>query len=328
MSQPQSPPTVTRTVQLAAAAVPPGGLVISFLGNQLTYCSIICPLLVDTAVTAAGTTLRTPVTFLTSLKSGNVWKTIGITAASVTGPTNDVAQATILADGTRVAPRALNAFEVAVVGGLDILAAAPDGLPAVAEAIATAREQTFTALHLPIVPNPAPTVMPQGVLQVAVVGVINVVGAVIFPAFNEILSAVFDTPNAVAQELAATGRPARALAAGVRTAAGHLAAAGTVIAASAVTAAHDVKTAIEQRRSSRAGMATQRPVSAASGPAASSAPKPLSDRPFRRSAKRDDRSDADSTTAHSVGQDSSTASKRPRAHGDSVRAARRHAVRG
>jgi len=69
-----------------------------------------------TVVTAAVTTLQTPVTFLASLQSGDLLRAIGAAAASVTGPTNAAAQAAILADGARVAPRALNAFQVGVVG--------------------------------------------------------------------------------------------------------------------------------------------------------------------------------------------------------------------
>jgi hypothetical protein len=246
VTQSQSPPTVAQDVRLAAATVPPGELVTSFLGNQVIYCSIICPLLVQTGVTAAVTTLQTPGTFFTALQSGDLLKAIGVAAASVTGPTNAAAEAAILADGSEVAPRALNAFEVGVVGLLNVVPAAAGGLPAIATAIETARQDTFTALNLPIVPNPTPTVMPQGVVQVAVVGAINVVAAVIFPAFNDVLSGAFQIPDAVAQELAAIGDPVRAVVAGVNTAAGVVTAAATVIADSVVTALSNIRTATGQ----------------------------------------------------------------------------------
>jgi hypothetical protein len=278
-AQTQPPPVVSHDVRLAAATVPPGGLITSFLGNQVTYCSIICPLLVQTAVTAAVTTLRTPVTFVTALQSGDLLKAIGATAASVTGPTNAAAMAAIAADGTLVAPRALNAFEVGVVGLLNIVPAAAGGLPGVGEAIQTARQDTFTALNLPIVPNPTPTVMPNGVVQVAVVGAINVVAAVIFPAFNDVLAGVFQIPDAVAQELAATGDPLRAAAAGVNTAAGVVTAATGVVADSVVTAVRDIRTAAGQ--SSRSNVLTQTqveksPVTTASTPAKADPPRRLS----------------------------------------------------
>jgi hypothetical protein len=63
---------------------------------------------------------------------------------------------------------------------------------------------------LPVVPNQPPTVMPRGVVPVVVVSALNVVGAIIFPGFNHILSGAFQIPDAVAQELAATGDPIRA----------------------------------------------------------------------------------------------------------------------
>jgi hypothetical protein len=230
-------------VRLAAATVPPGGLITSFLGNQVIYCSIICPLLVQTGVTPIVTTLQAPGTFLVALQSGDLLKAIGAAAASVTGPTNAAAEAAIVADGSIPAKRALNAFEVAVVGLLNVVPAAAGGLPGIAAAIETFRQDTFTALNLPVVPNPAPTVMPNGVLEVAVVGGLNVVGAVIFPGFNHILSAAFETPDAIAQELAATGDPVRAVAAGVNTAAGEVTAAVTDITDSVATAVNSIRAA-------------------------------------------------------------------------------------
>ena len=164
----------------------------------------------------------------------------------MTGPTNAAATAAIVADGTKVAPRALNAFETGVVGLLDIVPAAAGGLPGIAAAIQAARQDTFTALNLPIVANPAPTVMPHGVVEVAAVGALNVGGAIIFNGFNDILFGAFATPDAVAQELAATGDPVRAAAAGVTAAAGAVSAAGTVVAESVVTAVNEVRVAAGQ----------------------------------------------------------------------------------
>jgi hypothetical protein len=253
----QSPPTVARDVRLAAATVPLGGLVTSFLGNQVIYCSLICPLLVQTAVTPVVTTLQTPGTFLTALQSGNLLKAIGVTAASVTGPTNAAAQQAILVDSQIPAQRALNSFEVGVVGLLNIVPAAAGGLPGIVTAIQTARQDTFTALNAPVVPNPPPTVMPHGVVQVAVVGAINVGAAVIFPAFNDVLSGAFQTPNAVAQELAATGNPVLAGAAGVNTVARVVTAAATVIADSVVTAVGNIRTANGQSLPANRMMQTQ-----------------------------------------------------------------------
>jgi hypothetical protein len=258
----QSPPAVMQDVRLAATTVPPGGLLTSFLSNQVTYCSIICPLLVQTAVTPVVATLQTPGTFLTALQAGDLLKAIGAAAASVTGPTNAAAAAAILADGSIPAPRALNAFEVAVVGLLNVIPAAAGGLPGIAAAIQTARQDTFDALNLPVVPNQPSTVMPRGVVQVAVVSALNVVGAIIFPGFNHILSGAFQIPDAVAQELAATGDPVRALAAGVNAAAAAVTAAGAVVADSVATAVSDIRAATGQSLSANRTVQTQNPATA------------------------------------------------------------------
>ncbi len=154
VTQFQSRPTVAQNVRLTAATVPPGGLITSFLGNQLIYCSLICPLLVQTAVTPVVTTLQTPGTFLIALQSGDLLKAIGATAASVTGPTNAAAEEAIVTDGSIPAKRALNAFEVGVVGSLNGVPAAAGGLPGIAADIGAFRQDTFTALNLPVVPNP------------------------------------------------------------------------------------------------------------------------------------------------------------------------------
>lgn len=240
---PPSLPTISHEVALAATSVPPGGLITSFLHNQTVYCSIICPLLAQTGVTALTTTLQAPGTFLAALSAGDVLKAIGAAAASVTGPTEAAAQKAIDADAAIPAQRALNAFEVGVVGLLNVLPAVQNGLPGIASALQKAREDTFNALNLPFVPNPTPTVQPHGVFQVAVVGAIDVVAAVIFPAFNDVLAGVFEVPDAMAQELAKSGNPVRALAAGIRTAAGVVAAAGKVIAQAVVKAVDDVRDA-------------------------------------------------------------------------------------
>jgi hypothetical protein len=246
VTEPISSSPASRDVRLAAADVPPGGLLTSFLGNQITYCSAICGPLVNTGVTAAVTSLQTPVTFVAAVQTGNLLKTIGITAASVTGPTNAALAAAINADATVAVPKASNAFEVGVIGLLNIVPAAAGGLPAVGAAIEAARQETFEALNLPV-PVTGPTVMPNGVVQVATLGVIRVGEAVIFPAFNDVLQATVGVPNAAAQELAATGDPVRAVVAGARTAVGTASAAANVVAGSVVTAAKDIRDAAGQR---------------------------------------------------------------------------------
>jgi hypothetical protein len=133
-----------------------------------------------------------------------------------------------------------------VVGALNVVPAAADGLPGIVAALKTARVDTFAALNAPIVADPTPTVMPNGVVQVAVIGAMNVVAAVIFPAFNDGLRALTEVPNAVAQELAATGNPVLAIAAGANSAAGLANAAVTVVKQAVVTAVDDVRDAAGQ----------------------------------------------------------------------------------
>jgi hypothetical protein len=242
--------TVSQDVRLAAATTPPGGLITGFLGNQVLYCSLICTSAIQGAVTVTGVALQTPATFVAALQSGDLIKAIGVTAASVTGAADAAAADVIFKDGMEVAPRVLNAFEVGVVGLLNVAPAAAGGLPGVLRALETARDDTFTAMNLPIVPNPTPTVMPHGVLQVAVIGAINVGAAVIFPALNDVLLGAFQVPDAVARTLAQTGDPLRAVGAGVATVATVARAASHVIAQSVATAVANVRTAIGQSQKS------------------------------------------------------------------------------
>ena len=240
-----SPPAVTREI-LLAATVPPGGLITSFVKNQGIYCSIICPLLAQTVTTGVTTTLQEPGVFLSALAANGPLKALGIAAASMTGPTAAAMDKAIDADAAIPAKRALNAFEVGVVGLLNIPPAIVGGPGAVLNAFQQFRQQTYDALNAPVVRNPEPTVMPRGVFQVAVIGVINVVAAVIFPGFNFFLAGAFHVPDAVAQELANSGNPLRAFMAGVQTAGGVVTNAANVVANAIVTEANKVRAAAMQ----------------------------------------------------------------------------------
>jgi hypothetical protein len=239
----QPHPIVSPDIRLAAAT-PPGGLITSFLGNQLLYCSLICTSAIQGVATVTGVALQTPGTFFVALQSGDVLKAIGVTAASVTGAADAAAEDVFFKDGMEVAPRAVNALEVGVVGLLNVIPAVAGGLPAVLTALETARDDTFTALNLPIVPNPTPTVMPHGVLEVATVGAINIATAVFVPALNDVLLGAFQVPDAIAKTLADTGNPLRALAAGAATVATIAANATGAIATSVRTAVTNVRNAI------------------------------------------------------------------------------------
>lgn len=151
-----APPTVTREIRLAAT-VPPGGLITSFVQNQGIYCSIICPLLAQTVTTGITTTLLEPGVFLAALPANGPLKALGIAGASMTGPTAAAMDRAIDADAAIPAKRALNAFEVAVVGLLNIPPAITGGPGAVLNAFQQFRQQTFDALNAPVVRNPEPT---------------------------------------------------------------------------------------------------------------------------------------------------------------------------
>lgn len=270
---PATPPTMVQDVQRTATTVPPGGLITSFFRNQGVYCSIICPLLVDTGVTAVSTTLQTPGVFFAALPSDGLLRAIGAAAASVTGPTEAAALRAIEADAAIPAKRALNVFQTGVVGLLNVIPAASGGLPGVATALQQARQDTFDALNAPFLPNPEPTVMPRGVFQVAVVGAINVGAAIIFPAFNFFLAGAFQIPNAVAQELAASGNPVRAIAAGIETGARVVVSAVTVVADAVVTAVDDVR---EEAAGGRTAVMDRKPATSSSA-AGSTTPKSAPD---------------------------------------------------
>ena len=77
-----APAPVVAQYRLAADPVPIGGLVTSFLGNQLIYCSIICPDVVKLAVTVPAGAVAAPVVFVTTLASGNPFKALGAAVAS------------------------------------------------------------------------------------------------------------------------------------------------------------------------------------------------------------------------------------------------------
>ena len=211
---PPVPAPVTAAVRLLADPVPPGGLLTSFLGNQVIYCSIICPDVVKLAVTVPVGVVTAPVAFLGGLASGNVFRAIGAAAASVTNPLEATFDPIITNDLNLVLPRAQNALEVAVVGLLNIATAGPGH---VAAAIQTARQNTFDALNDTIPPSQtAPN--PKGLLQVVAVEAINVASSIAFQAFEEGLLGIVQTADAAASALAHTGNPLAAFVAGEKAA--------------------------------------------------------------------------------------------------------------
>ncbi len=205
---------VASPIRLAADAVPLGGLLTSFAGNQLIYCSIICPDLVRLAATVPAGAVAAPAAFVTSLSSGNLLNALGAAVASVTNPLDAAFDPIITNDLTLVLPRAQNALAVGVVGLLDIAAAGPLG---VVDAIQTARQNTFDALNDTIPPSQT-SPNPRGLIQVVAVESINVASSILFQAFEEGLLGIVQTVDSSATALAQTGNPVVAFAAGERAA--------------------------------------------------------------------------------------------------------------
>jgi len=228
-------------VQLMADPVPVGGLLTSFLGNQLIYCSIICPDVVKLAVTVPVGAVEAPLAFATGLASGNPLKAVGAAVASVTNPLEAAFDPIITNDLNLVLPRAQNALEVGVVGLLNIAAAGPAGL---LPAIQTAQRNTFDALNDTIPPSQTAP-QPRGLIQVVAVEAINVASSVLFQAFEEGLLGIVQTANAAATTLARTGDPIAAFIAGEKAAfasfgktIGYIVAATTTAADNIVAALH------------------------------------------------------------------------------------------
>lgn len=215
-----APPLVNAQVRLTAAP-PLGAIPLAFLRNQAQYCSVICPFVVQGAITVPLAAALTPVTFLDALgTTGSLARAIGTSAASVTGAANDAAQGIIINDVDRVVPKAFNNLEVAVVQLLRVGSAVltPADFP---EAVSTARETILAALNQPLPGPGVPVPTETGAVtlpEVVAVEAIKVSAAVAFQAGELLLLGVVQTVDAGAQELARSGDPVAAVAAAARQA--------------------------------------------------------------------------------------------------------------
>jgi hypothetical protein len=214
--QPHALPTVSREVQLTAAPEL-GAIPLAFIRNQFQYCSLICPHAVEGAVTVPLAAAQAPATFLGALAStGSPLQALGAAAASVTGPANAAVTPLINNDVFLVVPKAFHALDVAVVEATNVAAAAltpGDFL----QAVQTGRTNILNALDQPVGTPTTPTGATNTV-QVLAVSAIDVTTAVAFQAGELGLSGAVQIADASAQELARSGNPASALAAGAREA--------------------------------------------------------------------------------------------------------------
>ena len=211
--QPDAPPVVSRNVQLTAAPAL-GSIPLAFIRNQFQYCSLICPFAVQGAIGVPLAAAQAPATFLGSLAStGSPLQAIGAAAASITGPADAAVTPLINNDVFLVVPKAFHALDVAVVEAINVGAAitTPGQL---LQALQTGRTNILNALNAPVGTPTTPTGA-TNIVQVVAVSALDVTTAVAFQAGELLLSGAVQIADASAQELAKSGNPVAALAAGV-----------------------------------------------------------------------------------------------------------------
>jgi hypothetical protein len=240
--QPHAPPTVSREVQLTAAPAL-GAIPLAFIRNQFQYCSLICPFAVQGAVTVPIAAAQAPATFLSSLAStGSPLKAIGAAAASVTGPANAAVTPLINNDVFLVVPKAFHALDVAIVEAFNVGASVqrPGGF---IQAVRTGRTNILNALNQPVGPPTTPTGA-TNILQVVAVEAVNVTTAVVFQAGELLLAGAVQIADASAQELAQSGDPVAALAAGAAQARQVVATASAPVVSAVNTAVTNIRNSL------------------------------------------------------------------------------------
>jgi hypothetical protein len=305
--QPQPPPTVAHRVQLAAAPAL-GAIPLAFIRNQFQYCSLICPHAVDGAITVSIGGVQAPVTFLNSLAStGSLFKAFGAAAASVTGPANAATTPLINNDVFLVVPKAFHALDVAVVEAFNVGGAVLTPGQFV-DAIQNGRTRILGALDQPVGP-PTTLTGATNILQVVSVEVINVTTAVAFQAGELLLAGVVQTADATAQELARSGDPGAALAAGADRATQTLATAGGIVADAVDTALINIRDSLADPFPSTATVAATEadpPADLDAGPATN-----RTSRPATPKITADEQPDTVLSIATKNGADESPNAKKP-----------------
>ncbi len=235
-------PTAVHEVELAASPAPPplGAIPLAFIRNQFDYCSVICPDVVRLAITVPAGAALSPAAFVGALRTtGSLTRSIGAAAASVTGPANAATEPIIRNDLNIVLPKAQRALQVALVQGLRVGSTAVQ-LGDVVGAVQTARIEIVEALNQPKGP-PAEPIDAQGVFEVTAVEAVNVFSAVVFQAGELLLLGVVQTADDAAQELARSGDPGAALAAGAATANAIVSEASGLVADAVETATANIR---------------------------------------------------------------------------------------
>jgi hypothetical protein len=234
---------VSREVQLTAAPAL-GAIPLAFIRNQFQYCSLICPHAVEGAISVPVAVAQAPATFLAAITStGSPLRALGAVAASVTGPADAAVTPLINNDVFLVVPKAFHALDVAVVEATNVSAAAftPGDL---LQAVQTGRTNILNALNQPVGTPTTPTGA-TNIVQVVAVEAINVTTAVAFQAGELALSGAVQIADASAQELARSGDPASALAAGATQARQVAATASAPVVAAVNTAVTNIRNSLQ-----------------------------------------------------------------------------------
>jgi len=201
-------------VRLAADSVPIGAIPVAFVRNQLLFCSLICPSVIQLVTTVPVGVAQAPVAFVGALQTGSILRAVGAAAESVTNPA-DVATAGIInPDVFIVVPKAVGVtLPIVVVSAFEIGQAVlhPGQL---IPTIQASRANILEALNTPAVPfTPLPSGA-QGLPEVAAVAGVNLLDAFAFRAGELLISGAVHTVNVAATELADTGNVRDAIGAG------------------------------------------------------------------------------------------------------------------
>jgi hypothetical protein len=244
---PVSPSPQTADVQLAADSTPLGAIPAAFIRNQLTFCGLICPSIVQLATTAPIGAAEAPLAFVGGLQSGSLLRAVGAAAESVTSPADTATAGIINPDVFIVVPKAIGTtLPIVVVSAFNVgeaLARPGQLLPT----IEASRANILSALDTPA--GLPPTELPSGAnhfVEVATVAGLNVADAVAFRAGELLLADAVHTANVTATNLANTGNPGSAIRAGVTSANAEIGQARGIVTAAVDKAVSDVRASLRQ----------------------------------------------------------------------------------
>ncbi len=228
---------------VASAAPGPGGLPVRVVRNQLQYCSLICPFVLQGAATVPLAIGTAPLTFTDALlSSASLVQAAGAAAASVTGPARAAADPIITNDLSLVLPKAQNALEVSAVELINVGFAAGDPGELV-QAIDGARTNIAVALDQRV-GEPAGPPGAVNLPQVVAVEAVNVGSAVAFQATEAGLLDAVEIADDAARTLARTGNVGAAASVGAKGTANAVSAARRTVTDSVTSATSHISSSL------------------------------------------------------------------------------------